>query len=97
MRSRRPSRRAAPYADAAQVRARLDGARQQLAALDARRADLAAVLKLTEEAQRIGQVVFNDVIRARLQLYEVDLARASARVAVERARSDHSQALGLEP
>lgn len=83
--------------DVAQARAKLDGARQQLAGLDARRADLAAVLKLTEEAQRSGQTTFNDVIRARLQLYEADLARASARVAVERSRSDVTQALGLEP
>jgi hypothetical protein len=35
-------------------------------------------------------VTFNDLIRARLQLYEADLARASARVAVERARSDYN-------
>lgn len=83
--------------DVAQARARLDGARQQLSALEARRTDLAAVLKLSEEAQRIGQIMFNDVIRARLQLYEVDLARAAARVAVDRARSDVNQALGLEP
>jgi len=83
--------------DAAQARARLDGARQQLKALDARHADLAEVVQLTQEAQRTGQVGFNDVIRARLQVYEVDLARASARVAVERASSDYNQALGLEP
>jgi hypothetical protein len=41
--------------------------------------------------------MFNDLIRARLQLYEADLARAKARVAVERSRSDVNQALGLEP
>lgn len=83
--------------DVAQARVKLDGARQQLTGIEARRADLAAVLKLTEEAQRSGQTTFNDVIRARLQLYEADLARASARVAVERSRSDVTQALGLEP
>lgn len=83
--------------DVAQARAKLDGARQQLTGIEARRADLAAVLKLTEEAQRSGQTTFNDVIRARLQLYEADLAHASARVAVERSRSDVTQALGLEP
>lgn len=83
--------------DAAQARARLDGARQQMTGLEARRTDLAAIVKLSEEAQRSGQVAFNDVIRARLQLYEADLARASARVAIERARSDYNQALGLEP
>jgi outer membrane protein TolC len=83
--------------DADQARVRLDGARQQLSALDARHADLAAVVKLTQEGQRTGQVGFSDLIRARLQLYEADLARATARVAVERARSDVNQALGLEP
>ena len=83
--------------DAAQAKARLEGARQQLAALEARHGDLSAVVKLTEEAQRIGQVDFNDLIRARLQLFEAALARASARVAVERARSDYNQALGLVP
>jgi cobalt-zinc-cadmium efflux system outer membrane protein len=83
--------------DVAQARARLDGARKQLTGLEARRADLAAVLKLIEDAQQTGQTTFNDVIRARLQLYEADLARASARVAVERGRSDVIQTLGLEP
>jgi outer membrane protein TolC len=83
--------------DAAQAHARLDGARQQLTALDARFADLTAVVKLSQEAQRIGQVLFSEVIRARLQLYETELARVSGRVAVERARSDVNQALGLEP
>jgi cobalt-zinc-cadmium efflux system outer membrane protein len=83
--------------EAAQARARLEGARQQLKALDARRSDLAAAEQLTQEAQRAGQVMFNDLIRARLQLYEADLARVRARVAVERARSDYNQALGLEP
>jgi outer membrane protein, heavy metal efflux system len=83
--------------DVAQARARLDGARQQLKALDARHGDLSSVVQLTEAAQRAGQSPFSDLIRARLQLYESDLGRASARVAVERARSDINQALGLEP
>jgi len=83
--------------DVAQASARLDGARQQLRSLEARRADLAAVVQLTEESQRLGQTSFSDLIRARLQLYEADLARATARVAVERAHSDQNQALGLEP
>jgi hypothetical protein len=39
----------------------------------------------------------NDLIRARLQLYDADLSRAAARISVERARSDINQALGLEP
>ncbi|MEQ1613799.1 MAG: TolC family protein [Hyphomicrobiaceae bacterium] len=83
--------------DAAQARAKLNGARQQLVALEARRTGLAEVVQLTQQAQRAGQVMFNDLIRARLQLFEADLARATARVAAERARSDLNQALGLEP
>lgn len=83
--------------DAAQARARLDGARQQLKALNARHDDLSSVVQLTEAAQRAGQSPLNDLIRARLQLFEADLARATARVAVDRARSDVNQALGLEP
>lgn len=83
--------------EAAQARARLDGARQQLAALEARRTALGSVVELTQAAQRAGQSELNDLIRARLQLFESDLGRATARVAVERARSDISQALGLEP
>ena len=82
--------------DAAQARARLDGARQQLAALEARRTALGSVVELTQAAQRAGQSVLNDLIRARLQLFESDLGRAAARIAVERARSDVNQALGLE-
>lgn len=83
--------------DAAQARARQKGARQQLTALAARQADLTAVVTLSEEAQRIGQVMFSEVIRARLQLFETELARVQARIAVERAHSDINQALGLEP
>lgn len=83
--------------DAAQARARLDGARQQLIALESRREALGSVVQLTESAQRAGQSELNDLIRARLQLYDADLSRANARVAVERARSDINQALGLEP
>lgn len=83
--------------DASQARARLDGARQQLKALDARHDDLSSVVQLTEAAQRAGQSPLNDLIRARLQLFEADLARATSRVAVDRARSDVNQALGLEP
>lgn len=83
--------------EAAQALARLDGARQQLAALEARRGNLAAVVQLAQEGQRAGQLTLNELIRARLQLYEADLARATARVAAERARSDMNQALGLEP
>jgi cobalt-zinc-cadmium efflux system outer membrane protein len=83
--------------DAAQARARLDGARRQLTALEARRSALASVLELTQSAQRAGQSELNDLIRARLQLFDADLSQATARVAVERARSDVNQALGLEP
>jgi hypothetical protein len=70
---------------------------QQLAALQARRGNLATVVQLAQEGQRAGQVPLSELIRARLQLFEADLARATARVAVERARSDQNQALGLEP
>lgn len=80
-----------------QARARLDGARQQLKALDARSSELGTVVQLIQQSQQAGQIVFSDLIRSRLQLFEADLARASARVAVERARSDLNQALGLEP
>lgn len=83
--------------DADQARARLEGARQQMKALDARHDDLSSVVQLTEAAQRAGQSPFNDLIRARLTLFEADLARATAHVAVDRARSDVNQALGLEP
>lgn len=83
--------------DVAQAKARLDGARQKLAALDARRSVLGSVVELTQAAQRAGQSELNDLIRARLQLFEADLARAAARIAVERARSDVNQGLGLEP
>lgn len=83
--------------DVAQANARLDGARQQLAALEARRQALGSVVELTQSAQRAGQSELNDLIRARLQLFEADLSRVTARVAVERARSDINQALGIEP
>lgn len=83
--------------EAAQARARLDGARQQLSAMEARRTALGSVVDLTQSAQRAGQSELNDLIRARLQLFEADLSRVTARVAVERARSDVNQALGLEP
>ena len=83
--------------DVAQARAKLEGARQQLTALESRRAGLAEVVQLTQAGQRAGQMPLNDLIRSRLQLFEADLARTTARVAVERARSDLNQAFGLEP
>lgn len=83
--------------DVAQARARLDGARQQLIALEARRAALGSVVQLTEAAQRAGQSELNDLIRARLQVFEADLALTTGRTGLERARSDVNQALGLEP
>ncbi|PPC98193.1 MAG: hypothetical protein CTY31_13990 [Hyphomicrobium sp.] len=83
--------------DVAQANARLDGARQQFAALDARRQALGSVVELTQSTQRAGQSELNDLIRARLQLFEADLSRVTARIAVERARSDINQALGIEP
>ena len=83
--------------DVAQANARLEGARQQLAALEARRTALGSAVELTQSAQRAGQSELNDLIRARLQLFEADLSRVTARVGVERARSDVNQALGLEP
>jgi outer membrane protein TolC len=83
--------------DVAQANARLDGARQQLAALEARRTALGSVVELTQSAQRAGQTELNDLIRARLQLFEADSALVTARVAGERAQSDVNQALGKEP
>lgn len=83
--------------DVEQARARREGAQQQLKALNGRHTDLASVVKLTEAAQRAGQMPLTDLIKARLQLYESDLARAAALVAVQRAGSDVNQALGLEP
>ena len=83
--------------DAAQARARFQGSRQQLAALEGRFTDLAEVVQLSQRSQQTGQLSLTDLIRARLQLYEADLARATARVAVDRARSDLNQALGREP
>ena len=83
--------------DAAQARARLDGTRQQLAALDARYTDLSTVVELSQKSQQAGQTALTDLIRARLQLYEAATARVVARIAVEKARSDFNQALGLEP
>ena len=83
--------------EAAQARARLEGARQQFAALDARYADLATVVELSQKSQQAGQTPLTDLIRARLQLYDAATARVVARIAVEKARSDYIQALGLEP
>ena len=83
--------------DAAQARARLDGARAQFAALDARYTDLATVVELSQKSQQAGQTPLTDLIRARLQLYDAATARVVARVAVEKARSDYNQALGLKP
>jgi cobalt-zinc-cadmium efflux system outer membrane protein len=83
--------------DVDQAQVRFEGTRQQLAALQARRGNLASVVQLAQDGQRAGQVALSELIRARLQLFEADLARATARVAVERARSDRNQALGLEP
>lgn len=83
-------REVAGEVDQAQVR--LDGARQQLAALEARRGSLAVVAQLAQEGQRAGQMPLAELIRARLQLYEADLVRATARIAAERALRSQSSA-----
>lgn len=81
----------------AQARAKLDGARKQLAAIQMRYDRLAAAFTLIQASQRAGQTTLIELIRARNQQFDAANARALARVAVERARSDLNQALGLEP
>lgn len=83
--------------EVAQARAKLVGVRGQLAAVERRHDQLTAAFILVQESQRAGLTPLADLIRTRNQVFEAANARALARVAVDRARSDINQALGLEP
>ena len=72
-------------------------AQEELALAEREIAGETAQMRVRLEGARRRLTPLNDLIRARLQLYEADLARATARVAIERARSDVNHALGLEP
>ena len=83
--------------EVAQARAKLSGARGQLTAVERRHDQLTAAFTLVQESQRAGQTPLADLIRTRNQVFEAANARALARVALDRARSDVNHALGLEP
>ena len=83
--------------DLDQARAKLDGSRKQFAAVARRHDQLLAASNLVQASQRAGQTPLPELLRIRNQVFEAANARALAHVAVEQARSDVNQALGLEP
>jgi len=83
--------------DVDRAKAKLDGARRQLASLDKRYGQLSSAVLLFEKSQQAGQTSLSELIRARAQLFDAANARALARIAVERAQSEINQAQGIEP
>ena len=83
--------------DVAKARAKLDGAKKQLAALERRHTQLSAAVVLIEKSQQAGQTSLSELIRARVQMFDAANSRALARIAVERAQSEINQAQGIEP
>lgn len=83
--------------EVAKARAKLDGARKQLAAFEKRHAQLSAAVVLIEKSQQAGQTSLSELIRARVQMFDAANSRALARIAVERAKSEINQAQGIEP
>jgi len=83
--------------DVDRARAKLDGARRQLSAIEKRHTQLTAAVVLIEKAQQAGQTSLGELIRARVQMFDAANARALARIAVERAQSEINQAQGIEP
>jgi outer membrane protein TolC len=83
--------------DVAKARAKLDGAKKQLAALEKRHTQLSTAVVLIEKSQQAGQTSLSELIRARVQMFDAANARALARIAVERAQSEINQAQGIEP
>lgn len=83
--------------DVAKARAKLDGAKKQLAALEKRHTQLSAAVVLIEKSQQAGQTSLSELIRARVQMFDAANSRALAQIAVERAQSEINQAQGIEP
>lgn len=83
--------------DVAKARAKLDGAKKQLTALEKRHTQLSAAVVLIEKSQQAGQTSLSELIRARVQMFDAANSRALARIAVERAQSEINQAQGIEP
>jgi cobalt-zinc-cadmium efflux system outer membrane protein len=83
--------------DVDRSRAKLDGARRQLAALEKRFSQLSAAVVLIQRSQQTGQTALSELIRARIQMFDAANARALAQIAVERAKSEINQAQGIEP
>ncbi len=83
--------------DIEKARAKLDGAKKQLAALERRHSQLSAAVVLIEKAQQAGQTSLSELIRVRVQMFDAANSRALARIAVERAQSEINQAQGIEP
>ena len=79
------------------LRPGIAAARQQLALAERRYEALNRQTALVERSYRVGETSFAELLRARLALYDADLARARGSVAVQKVQSQINQALAVEP
>lgn len=79
------------------LRPALAAARQQSALAERRFGALTRQTALLERSYRVGETSFAELLRARLALFDADLARARGSVAVQRLQSQLNQVLAVEP
>lgn len=77
--------------------AELAATRERAALAEERHRALAERLQLVERNVRLGEGALVELIRARANLFEAEVARLQSEVAVMRAQSQLNQALGLDP
>ncbi len=77
--------------------AELAATRERAALAEERHRALAERLQLVERSVRLGEGALVELIRARANLFEAEVARLQSDVAVMQAQSQLNQALGLNP
>ncbi len=92
--------RAADYqirAEVGKADADLVAAKERETLAEERYRAFAERLDLVERSVRVGEGALVELVRARTNLFEADIARLQSRIAVMQARSRLNQALGLAP
>lgn len=84
-------------AEVGQVEADLASAKEREMLAEERYRAFAERLDLIERSIRVGEGALVELIRARANLFEAEVARLQSQIAVMQARSRLNQALGLDP
>lgn len=84
-------------AEVGKSEADLAAAKERAALAEERYRAFAERLDLVERSVRVGEGALVELVRARANLFEADVARLQSQIAVMQARSRLNQALGLDP